>query len=171
MRACKRKHIQTSLIRLGLLIYLVSWIGNFQGLPLFMMMDNSHRASVTEKEGRIHIVINHTENRHDHEHDHEHDTVVGDYEKHKQESGEYSNTISGFAVERDHHSNHETQLFKYQERVIATNMAMVAKTFTMVLAVSFVPKFAETASLKHFPLLLPEVNSPLFCLRTTVLLI
>lgn len=132
-----------------------------------MMMDNSHRTSIAERNGRIYIVINHTESRHSHEHD----IVVGDHEKHKQESGEFSNTISSFAVERDHHPDHETQLFKYQERVIATNMAMAAKTFTMVFAVSFVPKFAETVSLKHFPFLLPKVNSPLFCLRTTVLLI
>ncbi len=169
MRACKRKHIQTSLIRLGLLIYLVSWIGNLQGLPLFMMIDNSHRASVTEKDGRIHMVINHTGNQHDHEH--EHNIIVGDHEKHEQEGGEFSDTISSFAMERDHHSNHETQLLKYQERVISTNVAMVAKTFIIVLAASFEPKFVETLSLKHSPLLSPEVNSPLFCLRTTVLLI
>jgi len=165
MRACKRKHIQTSLIRLGLLIYLVSWIGNLQGLPLFMMMDNSHRASITEKDGRIHMVINHTGNQH------EHDIIVGDHEKHEQEGGEFSDTISSFAMERDHHSNHETQLLKYQERVISTNVAMVAKTFITVLAASFGPNFVETLSLKRFPLLSPEVNSPLFCLRTTVLLI
>lgn len=169
MRKFNRKNIQTSLIRLGLLIYLVSWIGNLHGLPLFMMMDNSHRASISEKDGRIHMVINHTGNQHDHGHDH--DIIVGDHEKHEQEGGEFSDTISSFAMERDPYSNHETQLLKYQERVISTNVAMVAKTFIIVLSASFVPKFVETLSLKHSPLLSQEVNSPLFCLRTTVLLI
>lgn len=161
-----RKQIQTSVTRFCLLIYFLAWIGNVEGLPLLMILGDSHRASITEKYGKVHLVLHHTRNRD------EHDIVVSDRGKHKHEHNLLANLLTTFTSGQDHHPDHEIQLFTYLERVIATTKTVVvSKIFTPLVAAWLLPKFVEAVSLKHFLHFLPEVNPPLVCLRTTILLI
>ncbi len=165
IRLSERKQIQTLVARFCLLIYLLAWIGNVHGLPLLMIVDDSHRASIIEKDGKVHLVLDHTRNRD------EHDIVVGDRGEHDHERNLFVGLFTTLTSERDYHPDHEIQLFNHLERVIVTTTVVVTKIFTPLVITQHLPKFVETVSLKHFLYFYPEVCSTLVCLRTTVLLI
>ncbi len=129
-----------------------------------MIVDDSHKASIIEKNGKVHLVLDHTRNRD------EHDIVVGDRGEHKHKRDLSASLLTAVTSEQDYHPDHEIHIFNHSERVIATTV-VVAKIVTPLVTTQLLPKFIETVSLKHFPHFLPEVNSPLLSLRTTVLLI
>jgi len=130
-----------------------------------MIVDDSHSASITEKNGKVHLVLDHTRNRD------EYDIVVSDRGEHKHERDLLASLLTPLTSERDYHPDHEIQLSNYLERVVATPTVVVAKIFTPLVITQLLPKFVEAVSLKHFPYFLPEVYSTLLCLRTTVILI
>lgn len=131
-----------------------------------MIVDDSHRASVIEKDGKVHLVLNHTRNRDGH------DIVVSDQGEHKHERNLLASIFTTLTPEQAYHPDHEIQLSNYSERVIATSKTVVvSKIFASSVTAWLLPKFVEAVSLRHFLHFLPEVSSPLLYLRTTVLLI
>ncbi len=166
IRVNERNHIKKSITRFFLLIYLLAWIGNVQGLPLLMIADDSHKASLIEKDGKVHLVLDHTRNRDEQE------NMISDRGEHKHERNLLASLFTTLTPEQAYHPDHEIQLSDHPERVIATTKTVVvSKIFASSVTAWLLPKFVEMVSLRHFPHFLPDVNSPLVSLRTTVLLI
>jgi hypothetical protein len=163
IRFNKKNQILKLVLKFWLLIYLFAVIGNLQGLPLLITVDNSHKVSITKKNGKIHLVLDHVTNAD------EQDTIASEHGEHKHKHDLIAGLLAVIASERDQHPSHEIHIFNYSERVI-TKTAVAVKNYTFFISTQLLPKFIEVASLKRFPHFLPVVNFPLVSLRTTVLL-
>ena len=64
------KHLHKSKVLICLLAYFLGWMESANALPLlFVALDDSHKAIVTENHGKIHLTVHHLGNGDKHEHD------------------------------------------------------------------------------------------------------
>lgn len=142
------KYLNRSKVLICLLAYFIGWMESAHALPLlFVALDDSHKAIVTENQGKFHLTVHHRGNGDKHEHSQRSKTII----------------TSGTSERSDH----EIGVSGGEQFVSpATKIIKLINEFTPLTNIQTAP--VDTTSHLYFPNSLSQAN-PYSAVRTTVL--
>jgi hypothetical protein len=144
------KYLNRSKVLICLLAYFIGWMESANALPLlFVALDDSHKAIVTENQGKLHLTVHHRGNGDRHEHSLRGKTII----------------TSGTSEQSDH----EIGVSGGEQLVSpATKIVKLVNEFTVLTSVQIAP--VDTTSQYYFANTLPQAK-PYSAVRSTVLLL